>query len=37
LIFEAKSYALLRVTMDIMQIYLDAHKNQYKSYLEDLR
>jgi hypothetical protein len=30
LTFEAKAYALLRVTMDIMKIYLDAHKSQCK-------
>jgi hypothetical protein len=34
---KPRPYALLRVTMDIMQIYLDAHKSQCKSYLQDLR
>jgi hypothetical protein len=37
LTFEAKPYALLRVTMDIMQIYLNVYKNPCKSYLHDLR
>jgi hypothetical protein len=33
LTFQAKTYALLRVTMDIIQIYLGAHQSQYKSFL----
>jgi hypothetical protein len=37
LTFEAKPYTLLRVTIDIMRIYLDAHKSQCKSYLQDLK
>jgi hypothetical protein len=37
LTFEIKLYELLRVIIDIMQIYFDAFKRQCKSYLQDLK
>jgi hypothetical protein len=37
LTFEAKSYTLQRVTINIIWMYLDAYKSPCKSYLKDLR